>query len=419
MNQSIRCEPLPFPVVSEKAAGEAALCPVEGDSNFGEVLDAELGESSSNPEQENAEKMEEGDAWAVYGVAPTVIQILQQEIVTGTAVAETEGSAVPPEGEAAPDGTTSAISLEHFQPASSRQNAEIPRNEHAAQEGEAALQMLRAEILKRLEPLPPQVQKVPSPVGETSPIMAQIARKAVEPAKIADGMVAAQRPPMMLAQPNRDDKAPKPEQTLPIEHFEASSFEQPVRMAHLPREIGPKQDAETLPVAEISPVVSEWSSFEGVAETSEVQPARPVTAAVLSESIRTHVQLLGSSGQNRLEVVLRPDAHTELHLSVETVNGRIQVQARCDRGDFALLDANWNAVQSTLGMQGIRVEPLQVSNGAHFQQNSQNPSQSFGEQSSQRQEREQFFIEQEFPNRKGTRQQTTGGTSARGWQSWA
>ena len=76
--------------------------------------------------------------------------------------------------------------------------------------------------------------------------------------------------------------------------------------------------------------IAEGFEFEGqpldlISEEIELQPARPVESTSVIESIRTNVELLKSSNQERLEVVLRPDAQTELHIRVEKVNGQIQV----------------------------------------------------------------------------------------------
>jgi flagellar hook-length control protein FliK len=249
--------------------------------------------------------------------------------------------------------------------------------------------------------------------------VAQIALKAADPARIAGGMVAAQGTSMLLASPKQEEKAPERETALSLglERFETASFETPVRAtAPLSREAGFRKEIEPTDISAIANDLPEQPGFEMISESQEAQPARPVEAASMAESIRTHVQVLKSSSQERLEVVLRPDTNTELHLRIEHVNGRIQIQARCDRGDFAILDANWNTIQSTLAAQGIRVEPLQTSSGAQFHQESSLDS---DHQSSRRQERENNFIEQEIADRKVTRQQVAGGSAVRGWQSWA
>jgi len=413
MNQSIRCEPLPFPTVSEKAAGEATLSPNEENVEFGEVLDAEL--SDSKQTRENGRKKDESDpseALAAYGVVmPTVIQILRQEVTIDsggeTSAEEGQGSnPLPAEAATETPASTDEPKSEPEQPATA---------------GASRAEIARAEIVSRLKRLELSEQKLPSATRELSFRMAQIARNTVEPAKIASGMVAAQRPPMLLANSNQEEKSSREDvkHSVEVKRFEASTFEKPIRVVAVSRESAPKTDIDLAEMGALDATASELPTFEGVSEGQDIQPARPVEATVLTEAIRTHVQLLKSSAQDRLDVVLRPDAHTELHLRVETVNGKIQVQARCDRGDFALLEANWNTVQSTLAHQGIRVEPLQTSGGTHFQNQPQNPQQGFGEQSSQRQEREKISLEQEIPIRKATRPQAANGAAVRGWQSWA
>ncbi|MGZ8921310.1 MAG: hypothetical protein ACXW3L_10020, partial [Limisphaerales bacterium] len=214
-----------------------------------------------------------------------------------------------------------------------------------------------------------------------------------------------------------------PEQKIPLsaDTFEALSFEQPivVKAASAMRESAPKRDMELAQFTAVETGTPEWLSFEGLSESNNVQSTRPTESIEIAQAIRTHVQFLKSSGQEKLDVVLRPDANTELRLHVEKVNGQILVQARCDRGDFARLDANWNAIQQTLANQGVRVESLQ--HGAHFQ-NQENRNQSpsaFQQQSHSERKQEPNFIEQKIAPPKATRSSATSSATVRGWQSWA
>ena len=138
------------------------------------------------------------------------------------------------------------------------------------------------------------------------------------------------------------------------------------------------------------------------------------------EAIRTHVELLKGSTEKKMDVILRPDGQTELRLHVEKVNGQILVQARCDRGDFARLEANWSAIQQSLGSQGVRVEALQ--NGVTLNNDPQSwnhSGSSEGQQFDSREENKSRFIEQENSNPKRPKQAVATNGSGRGWQSWA
>jgi hypothetical protein len=78
----------------------------------------------------------------------------------------------------------------------------------------------------------------------------------------------------------------------------------------------------------------------------------------LVSSILHEVSILKMVKPDKLDVVLRPDSHTQISLQLRVNNGRVEGQARCERGDFALLSSHWNELQHTFEQQGIRLYPL-------------------------------------------------------------
>jgi hypothetical protein len=59
-----------------------------------------------------------------------------------------------------------------------------------------------------------------------------------------------------------------------------------------------------------------------------------------------------------MSVVLRPDGQTELTLQLTLHQGRIEVEARVQRGDWTTLQAQWAQLQQTLSQQGVRLNAL-------------------------------------------------------------
>jgi hypothetical protein len=57
-------------------------------------------------------------------------------------------------------------------------------------------------------------------------------------------------------------------------------------------------------------------------------------------------------------VSLRPDNGTELNLHLSLSNGRVEVSARLEQGNFDLLNTRWPELQQSLAQQGIRVGQL-------------------------------------------------------------
>lgn len=60
-----------------------------------------------------------------------------------------------------------------------------------------------------------------------------------------------------------------------------------------------------------------------------------------------------------MSVLLKPDGQTELHLHLQINDGRVDVEARIQRGDAAALGAQWAQLQHHLSAQGIRLGALQ------------------------------------------------------------
>jgi hypothetical protein len=65
-----------------------------------------------------------------------------------------------------------------------------------------------------------------------------------------------------------------------------------------------------------------------------------------------------------LSLVLTPDNNTQLALHVELHQGRLEVRAVLERGDFAALGAEWSQLQNRLAEQGVRLSPLAAGAGA-------------------------------------------------------
>jgi hypothetical protein len=405
MNQSIRCQPAPFPLASDKAAvagatlfSKAAETSEGASTEFHEVLDSEI-------EEETGEKREpkNPEPCAAYVLIPSVIQLLHENPVT--VVAEPFGSGDP------------GVTREGAYPAPPAAERKDPIS---AKTQERDSKISKPEInISLIETLKAPEHNVPQTIERAGEKVVEIAENTGGSAKIAGGTVGAQGALMLTSKPKSEETAPKQNLLLTSEDFEVSSFEQAitVKPAVSMRE-STKRAVEFSDLSVPETIVPEWSSFEGPTEPLDIQAPKPVKNIEVAEAIRTHVQLLKSGGQEKLEVVLRPDANTELRLHVEKVNGQVLVQARCDRGDIARLESNWSGIQQTLANQGVRVEALQ--HGGNLQNQSHESSSSSQQQTSRDHATKQNFVEHKIESPKGTRPQPTrANTAVRGWQSWA
>ncbi len=94
----------------------------------------------------------------------------------------------------------------------------------------------------------------------------------------------------------------------------------------------------------------------GVAETEAPPAAEPASA--LAPLVQEHALRLRLTSRDSLEVVLRPDANTELHLEICQRNGQIQATLRCDARQAAHWGAGWSRLQESLALHGVQLAPL-------------------------------------------------------------
>jgi hypothetical protein len=85
----------------------------------------------------------------------------------------------------------------------------------------------------------------------------------------------------------------------------------------------------------------------------------------LRDIITAQVARLVRLDQDTLEVVVRPEAGTHLHLHVAQRDGFVEVRARLESG-FTTRDglaSQWGQLQELLASQGIRLAPLSETGG--------------------------------------------------------
>lgn len=162
--------------------------------------------------------------------------------------------------------------------------------------------------------------------------------------------------------------------------------------------------------------------------TAEIIPVKTVDAARLVETIRTEVTSLRHLGETNMTVVLRPDSGTQLSLNVSIGrDGTIHAQARCERGDFQTLNAQWPQLQQSLAAHGIRIADLSNQNNPQ-QHSSADQFLNFdrGQNPQQREQAEVLNFEEQFgasrnktPLSKPQPQTASVAHAPRHWQSWA
>ena len=162
-------------------------------------------------------------------------------------------------------------------------------------------------------------------------------------------------------------------------------------------------------------------SADGAAAVSNFSDVRSQALDRTHDLMALHASRLVDAKSDSLQVVLKPDAGTQLSLELRQRGNGIEAQAVLQQGDFAHLKQHWPELQQRLEQRGIKLAPL-TSDG-NFTAGS--GSQGFRNQQNQPAEREPILTGA-FAGfaPAGTRtilpdKPATQTASSRGWQKWA
>ncbi len=99
------------------------------------------------------------------------------------------------------------------------------------------------------------------------------------------------------------------------------------------------------------------SAKNGTAMAHDIHPS----VGRLVSDISHESMILRQFKPDKLDVVIRPDADTQISLQLRLSGNDVQGIARCERGDFNLLNSHWKELQQTMDQQGVRLAPLRES----------------------------------------------------------
>jgi hypothetical protein len=134
-------------------------------------------------------------------------------------------------------------------------------------------------------------------------------------------------------------------------------------------------------------------------DSSEVRETQTSNAAASSarigEIISREVRMFKRGGDDLMEVVLTPDARTQISLKLQWRDGQVEVQARCDMGNYHSLNGDWPQLQAALAGHGVRLshlsERVQTGFTEFFNNSGFSQQRGGGRQESSQQPRENIF----------------------------
>ncbi|MFO1497088.1 MAG: hypothetical protein U1G07_01600 [Verrucomicrobiota bacterium] len=181
------------------------------------------------------------------------------------------------------------------------------------------------------------------------------------------GTSAAQSQHQMKYAANRYEFAPSHEQDLP---GGSTMVAEPPGQKTVARslEVGEKlARKESDAAGVVGRVDSPQIKLAGLESTSE-EPIKfnSPNHERLFQQIETEVKLVSAKAE-RLSVVLKPDNQTEILLQLRWHDGQVEAHARCERGNFDALNAEWGQLQQALSSSGVRLAPLAASLGTGYE----------------------------------------------------
>ena len=201
--------------------------------------------------------------------------------------------------------------------------------------------------------------------------------------------------------------------------------------AFAPSRFARERQTSNAPAAELTAVTSlsldrptNTTAAASLPDLSAVSPADQV--AKVTSLLQDQVVRFRQTARESVEVVLRPDHQTELHVRLVQRAGQIEATVRCDRGDTQALGGSWSRLQESLAQQGVRLAPLAESSmgfaGEHSRQGFNAPRQPLPEApvfAPVSRSRNASPLQAVTPSAGNGLRTTSGSTTRRVLESWA
>ncbi len=197
-----------------------------------------------------------------------------------------------------------------------------------------------------------------------------VRRARLEAMENAAGMGGAKSSETMKTAIKKEELAGGTEQFLPVSSPNALSA-----LRNLPGELNRRLTGPASAALESAAGVGTHTAPNGVSTDPDalfVRSANPM--ARISEIVSREIRIFKRGGDDLVEVVLTPDAKTQISLRLQWRDGQVEVQARCDLGDYQSLNTQWPQLQASLAGHGVRLSHLSERVSTGFTEFFNNPS---------------------------------------------
>lgn len=158
-------------------------------------------------------------------------------------------------------------------------------------------------------------------------------------------------------------------QELPVDGEHLAALAQPEPLEAVPVRFTRGAVSTVPPSLENAPTAAEIASFasfsaspglesSSTALTNVAAPGPAPATTRLETEIHSRVLEFRRLNADSMAVVVRPDAQTEIHLSLRLRGDQVDVTAQWTRGDASTIQAHWGQMQESLSSQGIRLAAI-------------------------------------------------------------
>ncbi len=109
--------------------------------------------------------------------------------------------------------------------------------------------------------------------------------------------------------------------------------------------------------ASASADTSATTAVDSITAPAPIDP-RSTTMDRTQDMVTVNAMRLSDSGNNSMQVVIKPDAGTQLSLELRQHGSSVEVQAALQQGNFSHLSQQWPDLQQRLSQRGIQLAPL-------------------------------------------------------------
>ncbi|HLP77486.1 MAG TPA: hypothetical protein VK327_11280, partial [Candidatus Paceibacterota bacterium] len=162
--------------------------------------------------------------------------------------------------------------------------------------------------------------------------------------------------PMQKAEKLNESAGPT-EQNLPVPATSAGSVVPSKTVRQVISATDSEKSEASLPVGSSQTDSAATREIRAATESASISnPVRTVERA--HDLMALHALRLRDSGNDSMQIVIKPSSDLHIALNLEMRDGTVQVNAQLQRGDYEFLNRHWTDLQQQMESRGVKLAPL-------------------------------------------------------------